>query len=220
MSTAAVPAPARFSVRGAQLSRAALAILAAIMITFSSDHSAVVGLAVFSGFAIATGIVIALSAWLTYPAGRRWGAVLLAVLALLAGMVSGVPATRTTTGFFVIVIAWALLSGMVELLWGLRERRRPEVLRADARDTITVGAIGLLLGVGLLLVQPDFALDYFIEDANVAGTLTGITIGVGVFGGYAAIVGVYLAIAAFSPRPEAAPAAEATAGDAGSEELV
>ena len=45
-----------------------------------------------------------------------------------------------------------------------------------------------------------YALRYTIDEANETFTLTGIIIGVGIFGAYAAIVAVYLAIAGFSPR--------------------
>jgi hypothetical protein len=52
-------APARtLEVRHLQIARAAFAALAAIMVTFSPDHSAPLGMAVFSGFAITTGIVL------------------------------------------------------------------------------------------------------------------------------------------------------------------
>lgn len=71
-----------------------------------------------------------------------------------------------------------------------------------------IGVITVILGVALLFVPTGYALDYTIEEAAQTFTLTGITIGVGVFGGYAAIVAVYLAIAGFSPRP--APAVEAS----------
>ncbi|HZU93558.1 MAG TPA: acyl-CoA synthetase, partial [Microbacterium sp.] len=51
-------APARtFTVRNVQLVRALFAAVAAAMITFSPDHSAAIGLSVFSGFAIATALV-------------------------------------------------------------------------------------------------------------------------------------------------------------------
>jgi hypothetical protein len=46
-----MPAATRtFTARHVQLTRAALAAVAAVMITFSPDHSASVGLAVFAGF--------------------------------------------------------------------------------------------------------------------------------------------------------------------------
>lgn len=211
--------PRTFEVRHVQLARAAFAALAAAMITFSPDHSAAVGGAVFSGFAIATGLVLLVAVWIVYPSGRRWPAAALGALAIVAGMASGLHPLRTVTGFFVIVIAWALISGAVELIAGWhglispRERRAiapgvadarppaPIAPRPESRDAVVVGALTLLLGVALLFVQPGYSLDYTIEEARATFTLTGITIGVGLFGGYAAIVAVYLAIAGFSPRP-------------------
>lgn len=201
-----------FEVRHVQLARAVFAAIAAIMITFSPDHSALVGLSVFSGFAIATGLVFLLSLWLVYPAGRRWPTLVLAVLTILAGMATGIGAWRTDALFFGVVIAWAVATGVVELVSGWRGLRagtlRPEderfavepMPRSEARDAVTIGIVTLLLAVGLALVPSGYALDYYIEDARQGFTLTGITIGVGIFGGYAAIVAVYLGIAGFTPR--------------------
>ena len=199
-----------------QLARAAFAALAALMITFSPDHSAAIGMSVFSGWAIATGIVFLVSIWLVYRAGQRWPSVVLGILTMVAGMVGGVASLRTTVMFFVVVIAWALLTGTVETLAGARARRALRgsddvQARGEARDALTVGIITILLGLALLFVPTQFALDYYIKDAGRSFTLTGITIGVGIYGAYAAIVAVYLAIAAFSPRTS--PAASA-AGDA------
>lgn len=220
-----------FAVRHVQLARAAFAAIAALMITFSPDHSAAVGGAVFSGFAIATGLVLLLAVWLVFPARRRWPAATIGALAVVAGMVSGLYPLRTVTGFFVIVIVWALASGALELIAGWRglasggarreivpgvaDARPPAAVwpRSEARDAIVVGAVTVLLGIALLFVQPAYALDYTIEEAHETFTLTGITIGVGLFGGYAAIVAVYLGIAGFSPRPaDAAPADADAAG--------
>ena len=94
-----------FAVRHLQLARALFAAIAAIMITFSADHSAAVGLSVFSGFAIATAIVLFLGVWLVYPAASRAVPVLLGIVTLLAGMVTGIPPLRSTTLFFMAVIA-------------------------------------------------------------------------------------------------------------------
>lgn len=202
-----------FEVRHLQLARALLAAMAAVMITFSADHSAAVGLAVFSGFAIATGLVLLLAAWLVYRPGSRAAAVLLGVVCLVAGMVTGIPPLRTTALFFVVVITWAAITGVAELVAGLRARRTGD---PTARDAILIGAVPIALAIGLLLVNPAYSLEYVIREAGPNGTsytLTGITIGVGVFGGYAAIVAVFLGIAGFSPRrapgvpvPEAASA--------------
>ena len=223
-----------FAVRHVQLARAVFAAIAALMITFSPDHSAAVGSAVFSGFAIATGLVLLLSVWLVYPVGRRWPAAAVGGVTVIAGMAGGLYPLRTVIGFFVIVIAWALLSGLLELLAGWRglaaRGTRREIIpgvadarpiaptgpRSESRDAVVVGVATILLGIALLCVQPAYALDYTIEDAHQSFTLTGITIGVGLFGGYAAIVAVYLAIAGFSPRPveTAEPAAAEAAAPA------
>lgn len=201
--------PRSFEVRHLHLARALFAALAAVMITFSADHSAAVGLSVFSGFAIATGLVLLLSAWLVFPAGRRAPAVVLGIVAVVAGMVGGMPQVRTTALFFAVVICWALAAGIAELAFGIAARRRGD---PDARDAVLIGALTIALGIALLLVNPGYSLDYFIDDAGQWFTLTGVTIGVGLFGGYAAVVAVFLAIAGFSPR-RPAPAHDAKTGE-------
>lgn len=201
-------APRTFEVRHLQLGRALFAAMAAIMVTFSADHSAPVGLAIFSGFAIATALLFFAAAWLVYGAGARAVPILLGVVSLAAGMATGIPALRSTILFFVVVIAWAAISGLIELIAGIRARRTGD---PAARDAILIGAITLALAVGLLLVNPAYSLEYFIKDAGATFTLTGIVIGVGLFGGYAAIVAVFLGIAGFSPRR----ASDAVASPAG-----
>jgi uncharacterized membrane protein HdeD (DUF308 family) len=216
------PAARTFEVRHLQLARAAFAAIAAVMITFSPDHSAAVGLAVFSGFAIATGLVFLVAVWVVHPAGSRWPSVLMGIATILAGMASGIPAIRTTELFFVVVIAWALVAGVIELVAGLRQRaalRQREDLtwRRETADTITIGAVTLLTGTAILAVPTQYALRYYIDEAQQSFTLTGITIAVGLFGVYAAIVAVYLGIAGFSPRKAMqveAPAPEPTTEDA------
>ncbi len=217
------PRPVRaLEVRHLQIARAAFAALAAIMVTFSPDHSAVIGASIFSGFAITTGLAFFAAVWLVYPSGRRWAPVLLGSAALLAGMVSGLGPLRTITGFFATVIAWALVSGAIELIAGWRELRQariadgngreitPGVIDAgpfaapgptsEARDGVVIGVITIVLGLALLVVPTQYALRYTVAEAHQSFTLTGIIIGVGLFGGYAVVVAVYLAIAGFSPR--------------------
>ncbi len=190
-------APARaFTVRHVQLLRALFAAIAAAMITFSSDHSAPVGLSVFSGFVFVTALVQVLAAWLVLPEGSRWSSVLLAALGVVAGMTSGIPAWRSDDLFFVVVSVWALLSGGIELLAGFRARRSADPL---ARDAITVGAFGILLGIALLLIPAGFIQEYTIDKAGTF-LLSGIILGVGMFGGYAAIVAVFLGIAGLTPK--------------------
>lgn len=210
-------APARaFTMRHVQLSRALFAAIAAAMITFSSDHSAPVGLSVFSGFVFVTALVHALAAWLVLPAGSRWPSVLLALVGVVAGSVSGVPAWRSDDLFFIVVAGWALLSGAIELYAGIRSRRSGDPL---SRDAITVGAFGILLGVVLLLIPSGFVQEYTIDQAGTF-VLSGIILGVGMFGGYAAIVAVFLGIAGLTPqRADSGVAADtADTGGAGTAE--
>lgn len=190
-------APARaFTVRHVQLLRALFAAVAAAMITFSSDHSAPVGLSVFSGFVLVTALVQILAAWLVLPKGSRWSYVALGAVGTVAGMASGVPAWRSDDLFFAVVSVWAIVSGGIELLAGIRARRTADPL---ARDAITVGAFGILLGVALLLIPAGFIQEYTIDEAGTF-LLSGIILGVGMLGGYAAIVAVFLGIAGLTPK--------------------
>ncbi|MCE4026093.1 MULTISPECIES: acyl-CoA synthetase [unclassified Microbacterium] len=217
-----MPATRTFQLRHVQLARAAFAAVAALMITFSANHSAIVGLSVFSGFALVTALIHMLAAWLVAPAGWRWPYVLLAAISILTGMAGSIPAWRTTPLFFVVVIAWGALGGLVELIAGLRARRQaragtaPAVVADGARDAILVGALGLALAVGLLCVPTTYALNYSIAEAG-SFTLTGITLAVGIFGAYAAIVAVFLGIAGLSPRSRTNGSGIDTAGTAPAE---
>lgn len=184
-----------FTLGTVQLGRALMAAVAAVMITFSPDHSAAVGLSVFGGFAIVTSLVLIVAAIVVHRAGRRWPAVLMGAITLVLGMAASIPAWRTDALFFVLVITWAASTGLVELIWGIRSRGQE-----GARDAITIGALGLLLALLLLVIPVGFVQNYAVE--GQAFSLTGIIIGVGLFGGYAAIVAVFLGIAGFAPAPK------------------
>lgn len=193
-------------VRHLQIARALVAAIAAAMITFSPDHSAALGLSVFSGFAILSALVLFFAAWLVAPAGERGRLVLHGAVDLVAGMVAGVGPLRSETTFFAVVVAWAVLVGVIEGVIGLRARRAESAsVRSQARDEIFIGAIGVVLAIALLCVPAGYALTYTVAEAHQTFTLTGITIGVGIFGAYAAIVAVYLGIAGFSPRKDVVP---------------
>ena len=185
----------RLEARHVQLLRAVFAAIAAAMVTFTSDHSAQLGLAAFSGFAIATALVLFLATWMTYPSGTRAPIVWQAIVTLIAGMVGGLAGLRTPEMFFTVIIAWALITGLIEAIVAFRT---PRPRTPDARDALTVGVLTVLLGFALIVaifVEPQV---YSVEGHDFV--LTNIGVGVGVFGGYAAILTVFLAIAGFSPR--------------------
>ncbi|WOF22969.1 acyl-CoA synthetase [Microbacterium betulae] len=199
------------STRHVQLLRALVAAIAALMVTFSPDHSAIVGLPIFSGWAVATALALGLGAWMVAPAGERAVPVLLAVVYLAAGMVAGIAPLRGPLLYFVLVPLWAFVAGVLETGLGVARRRRGD--GDGARDALTVGVLTLVVAAATLVVPADYVLDYYIEDAGQAFTLTGEIIAVGLFGGYAAIVAVFLAIAGLSPdaprQTAAAPISEA-----------
>ena len=96
----------------------------------------------------------------------------------------------------------------------------PEALIAALRDSGVKGLTAISnnagvdgFGLGLLLVPTQYALQYTIDEADATFTLTGIIIGVGIFGAYAAIIAVYLAIAGFSPRRAATEGADEQAAE-------
>ncbi|MEV8219835.1 acyl-CoA synthetase [Microbacterium sp. NPDC077391] len=206
-SRTARPAAVRpFTARTVQLARALMAAVAALMITFSPDHSAAVGLAVFGGFAIVTSLVLIVAAIIVHGPGQRWPSVLMGAITLVLGMAASIPTWRTDALFFVLVITWAALTGLVELISGIRSRGQE-----GSRDAITVGGLGLLLAALLLIVPVGFVQNYAVE--GHAMSLTGIIIGVGLFGGYAAIVAVFLGIAGLAPAATStATTSETTAG--------
>lgn len=210
------PTTRTLQARHLQLARAATAFIAAMMITFIADHSPRQGLSVFSGFAILTAILLFVSAWLVRPPLPKRQTILLAVPTLIAGMIAGIDPLRSTPMFFALVIAWAFVVGIIELVVGLSSRHAAvtDQQRSDARDAVLVGAAGILLGVALLVVPMHYVLHYYVPEAHRSFTLTGITVGVGLFGFYTAIVAVFLGIAAFSPRKDVPSAPGAPAAPA------
>jgi hypothetical protein len=155
----------------------ALPLLAAgLVITFTADHSARIGLLVLG---ILTG---ALAVSLGIPAVRLTKTeplrALHGMLALIALLTSLLALSRLDGGLpflLVIVSGWAVLSGAGELVWGIRHRRRHPL----ARDAMVVGTATLALAVIYAIVADPVS-------------------AVGFLGAYAVIVAVFLTIAALS----------------------
>ncbi|HTN56013.1 MAG TPA: acyl-CoA synthetase [Microbacterium sp.] len=205
-------APLTFTARHVQLSRAVLAAVAALMITFSPDHSAAVGLSVFGGFAIATALVLVLAAILVHRGAQRWPALIMSGVSFVLGMTASIPSLRSDTLFFVVVIVWAAATGLVEVIAGIRAKG------ADgARDAVITGGAGLLLAVLLLVIPAGLVHEYMTPQGETM-VLTGIILGVGSFGGYAAIVAVLQGIAGLTPNAKKTVQAQART-DAGVDRL-
>jgi len=202
MSSAPV---APFAVRHVQLVRALVAALAAAMVTFAPDKSYVVGLTIFAGFAITSGLLLIVAAFLVSDRTRRGPYILIGAFDVVAGMFASVQPLQSSVALLVLLISWAAITGIAEFFVGFADRRAGRD-RVVARDHMFAGALAVLFAALVAFVPPAYSLDYFIKEAGQSFTLTGEIIMVGLFGGYTAILAVYLAIAGLSPQP--APAAD------------
>jgi len=181
--------------------RALPAAVVALVITFSADHSAYLGLIALGSLAVFSGVILVAGAVRgAYPraAFGIQGALLIAggVVALVFND-AGLP--------FLLVLTSALLgvTGIIELVTGLRNRGQ----LAGARDWIFIGGFSTLFAAVVLLVPVDFVDVISIPD-KVVPPLTASVMIVGLLGAYAAIVAVYLVIAGLSLKW--APQASAT----------
>lgn len=156
--------------------RGALAIVPAVVITFSQDHSPVLGLAVFGVWAVVSGLFTgAMSLRLIDDPFIRTLFAVIGLLTAIAGVLALImPASLSF--LVVLVISWAAATGIVELIAGLRARGRTPA----SRDWVTVGAATALAAV-VFLVFP-------FDSVSIVGLL----------GAYLVIVGVLLVIGGFS----------------------
>ncbi|HRP99300.1 MAG TPA: hypothetical protein PK781_02420 [Terrimesophilobacter sp.] len=177
--------------------RSAVALAAGMIVTFVSDHSADFGLIVFGSFAAVTALVFA------------WAATRASVKFVVLGAVScAVAAAGCATAAFVgeglevlatVLIVFASVTGAIELGLGLWLRARGAI----ARDAITSGILSLVFATVIVLVPLDFANAWETvtkEGDTVSGVVTADVVVVGMFGAYAIIIGVFLAIAAISAK--------------------
>lgn len=175
----------------------------AIVVTFSADHSAPLGMLTFGVFGVIAGGVITVFALRSQPGAVR---MLQLIQGILTVAVGGATLSVMSAGLPFLVVAvsgWAVITGFLEFYVGLRGRRTSPM----ARDHIFVGALTVLLAVALLIVPPGFSQPYTVDETTYH--LTASIIVVGLLGAYWAIMGVFLLIAAFSEKWADAPAAAA-----------
>ncbi|GAA1799730.1 HdeD family acid-resistance protein [Agromyces neolithicus] len=185
MATARDAAPERAQSWVVPVVRGLLAAVAAVVITFSQDHSPEFGSLVFGVWAVIAGLVVgALSLRLVTARGIRSLFAINAVVTVVAGLLALTVPGGGLPFLLYLVSVWAAVTGFVELFAGLRARGTV----AGARDWIAVGAFTALLAIVFLLLPPD------------------AVTAVGLLGGYLVIVGVYLVIGGLSLKWAAAPA--------------
>lgn len=193
----------------APLLRAVPAVALAIVVTFSADHSAPLGLLVFGVFGAAAGAVITVFALRSAPGPERTMQLVQGILTIAAGVASLSVVGGGLPYLVFLVSGWAVITGFIELYVGIRTRRSSSV----ARDRIFAGALTVLLAVVLLVIPPDFSQPFTGPD-DVPRELTASVIVVGLLGAYWAILGVFLIIAALSQKWADAPAVESAPADA------
>ena len=189
--------------------RAVVALIVGFAVTFTSGHSAVFGLVVFGVFAIAEGAIITAGAFGNRPERPSRG---LFVLQGVVTVVAGIAALALPEGgvhYLVwVVSAWAVVTGALELVNGIRARGRI----AAARDWMFLGGLALILAIAFLVVPPDYTQTLGgIE--QIHGQLTASVVLDGIFGAWAIVLGVLLGIAAVSARG-ARPSTTSTEGKA------
>jgi uncharacterized membrane protein HdeD (DUF308 family) len=182
------------------LARAVPALVLGLVITFTPDHSAALGLIGFGAYALVVGaVIIAAAVRRLIEAPARTLFLIQGIVTLLAGVAAIVLPSGGTPYLVWVLSVWAIIAGALELVNGVRRRR----VSGSARDWMLTGALTLLLAVVVLLVPPELASTFTGPD-EVERVLTAAVVVVGVLGAWAVIVGVQLGIAAVSLRPQGA----------------
>jgi len=182
----------------APLVRAVPAIALAIVITFSLDHSASLGLLTFGLFGVLSGLAIGIVALRSEAGAERTIQLIQAALSLLTG-VAALALTGGGLPYLVLIVsAWAVTTGFLEGYLGLRSRGEP-----SARDRIFLGALTVVLAIAVLVVPPDFVQQYTVDKNDFE--ITASIIVVGLLGLYWAILGIFLAIAAVPVKEATVP---------------
>jgi len=177
---------------GVPVARAVPFVVTALVITFSPNHSAQAGLLAYGVFAIVSGIIVGTLSWRTVPEKST------RVIFLIQGVsnvVFGALALGFNAGglgFFLFCATMnSAICGFLELYSGLRQTKNPA-----SRDWAVVGALTVVFALVLI---------FFPTDPVFA---------VGMFGAYAAIVGLFLVIAGLSLRWGTQPAVATRSGQA------
>lgn len=172
------------------VARAIVNLAFGMVITFSADHTARTGLVLFGVYAVLSGLVLGVLSALSV---EDRSTLVLFLASGGVGVVVGVAALALSGAglalFLYLVGAWALVTGLLELVAALRRRGD-----ASSRDWTAVGVLTLALALVMLLIPADPVL------------------AVGLFGAYAMILGVYLAIAGLSLRWARAAGREVSGG--------
>jgi uncharacterized membrane protein HdeD (DUF308 family) len=158
--------------------RAIPTLIAAIVITFSGNHGAALGLAVFVGFAFLVAPVQLLTIALVPLGGvSRTTTGIQAIGTVTAGAIAAATLTGGLPALVLVISIWAAVTAALELYAGYRATDR-----AIAREWLTLGGFTAVLALVIAVIP--------MNDVYA----------VGLFGAYAMISGLFLVIAGISLR--------------------
>lgn len=208
--TAVAARPAGFAAWLIPALRAVVALAVGFAITFTPAHSAAFGLVSFGLFAVVAGAIVTAGAFGDRTERRSRG---LFVIQGILTVIAGIGALALPEGgvhYFVwVVSAWAVVTGALELVSGIRARARVSA----ARDWIILGGLTLILAIAFLVVPPDYS-QALGGIEQIKGELTASVVLVGMFGAWAIVAGVLLGIAAVSAASPRSMARSASGGAA------
>ncbi|SJM66895.1 hypothetical protein [Gulosibacter sp. 10] len=182
------------------LFRALPALIGAAVITFTQEHHARFGFAVFGAVVLWSGIIVGFEAVGIKGHPIRGFVFTRSIFSAIVGgfalfMATGGHDWANVGAFIWTVSIWALVTGVVELLAAFVVRR-DSTLRSEI---LLSGAITMLLGIIVAFVPPDLDAEYGgIE--HVEGSLTADVQAIGFVGAYFAVLGVLLIIEAITLR--------------------
>lgn len=182
------------------LFRALPAIVGALVITFTQDHNARFGFAVFGAVALWSGIIVGFEAVGIRGHALRAFVFTRSILGAVAGgyslfMATGGHDWANVRNFILTVSIWALVTGAIEVVAAIVGRRK----RFYSNEILLSGALTFLLGIIVAFVPPELDEEYGGLE-RVQGSLTAEVQAIGFVGAYFAVLGVLLVIEAFTLR--------------------
>ena len=162
------------------LVRGILAVLFGIVTLLMPGITLVVLVALFGAYALVDGVLLSILAFKNRKTDADWWLMLLAGLAsIAAGVVTFVWPGLTAAGLFYVIVAWAIATGIFEVIYAIRFRNAIKEEGLLVLDGVLSVAFGILL-----MVQP------------TAGALAVVWM----IGVYAIAYGVMLVVLAFRLR--------------------
>jgi uncharacterized membrane protein HdeD (DUF308 family) len=167
------------------LLRALLALVLGVVITFTADHSTLLGYVAFGSFAVAAGAVLIAGSLRAFAAGvLRWFQLAQGAVSIALGAIALFTTGAGLPFLILLLSAWAVITGFLELYTGLRSRGRLDY----ARDWLFAGGLTVLFAIVVLVVPGDYNQPFTGPD-GIERALTASVILVGVLGADRAVGG-------------------------------